>query len=1074
MVGFGINKKLAAENRSKLRSIQSKNLPPVPKFNPIAAGHTELPGWVIDDLYSSIPQWAIDDSSADALIRANIRYADGNEARAIGGVGDRTISAKARSVEAGIWFAVGQTIDGELVAPTDWKPLKPVIGEDGKPRKYDGRYGSESVPYLAQVPWLIGQRVADRYGLGSEYRARQGEAGDHEVDHGFWAWVESQPAIEVAIGEGVKKDFALMLHGIPVVACKGAYNWHPLGNAHVLHEAIERLTKDRPCLTVFDRDSKEKTIRQVWDQIRKLGKCLDRNGSQPFTLLWDPDAGKGIDDFLVSSLDSREELNALLDARYTLPEAAKELFEKDLSPVEKRDREIRKRDWVFDTNYANGLKRDYLLSRWDHEYEGYAPTFPIEHRKTTALQGGLGSGKTEAMLRSIALANPGKTVIWTTTRNGLLHQVRARAHKHGNVHIWHYQSDVSGIREQLEMETQGHSEGGSFVTMAIDSLKPYAVGNLDWQNVILVIDEFSSVRREVLSKSQEFPQFERALSEAGTLIIADAHLSDIDIAILEQYRPGTLEIYRQKPKKSTKRVTWVESKTADDRISFQHEGAYGTILTQFLENYLNIPGYKFAIATDSLLTANIAADYLRTRSPKLQIKLTTSEAPAENLDFLANPDGILADESIDCWIYTPSAEAGIDVQTPFDDGLMISCGVLPPLSMLQMMGRCRQCEHWYISAPRFSAEAAENPVSLDDRRLTGWAKQIEATYRDLEIPTSDRSGVWGMWQESVRNIERAFNGEYLRHLLDHYFEAVETEVFEYVSFATGIWRKLQQKVKYDQMVETLGADLAIGRELLKNRKQPKTRSEVFAVKLADMDQKFPKLSADLIAAFGSSDSQAKEDAIAMGLALTQRRMRGLKNWVLASQIDDGEAIEQLRGYGFVNFASPKWRAYTMGTLFRRLRLERLSKLEKDGEVKPHETGFTADSPIVAELWQAFNADPHLQKICPQIDSKAALWRACCRCMKFHGFRSVGYRIRQASDRQTKNGYDRNGKPRYVSTKVVYFSAWLLMEESGSEFFREHFWQIVEAITEWVQRELEQDRKYRDARQKPEPVWEVAA
>jgi hypothetical protein len=77
--------------------------------------------------------------------------------------------------------------------------------------------------------------------------------------------------------------------------------------------------------------------------------------------------------------------------------------------------------------------------------------------------------------------------------------------------------------------------------MAPDSFKSYAVGAVIWENTIVVVDEFSGVRKEILQKA-ELSQFLDEIDRCSSLIVADAFLSQIDIRVIQQHREGTMQI----------------------------------------------------------------------------------------------------------------------------------------------------------------------------------------------------------------------------------------------------------------------------------------------------------------------------------------------------------------------------------------------------------------------------------------------------------------------------------------------------------------------------------------------------
>lgn len=372
----------------------------------------------------------------------------------------------------------------------------------------------------------------------------------------------------------------------------------------------------------------------------------------------------------------QEALAIAVASGYKLPESEEQVEQS------KRDRLINKRLFRF-RQFWKELQLDFLLPsivngnevRWT-SYQGFAPIFDL-YSDTTCLQGWLGAGKTETMLRSL-IPFKDKPIVWVAPRNGLLQQTAKRAKQLG-FNVYHYQDDPGKYRAMLEA-----GEPGIYM-MAPDSFKPYAVGRINWESTILAIDEFSGIRKEILSKTTELPQFTDAIARSASLIVADAFLSQIDIRVIQKHRSGSMQILKQDFKKSPVRIKWLECRNKEGEISFSHEGIYYPLLDRWIEEGLN----RIAIAVDSIHTAKLLDLYLKSKGVKTW--LVCSETPQENHAFMPEPDNVIEHGKVRAVIYTPTAQSGLDIQATFDRGLLIATGTLPPTQMLQMLGRCRQC-----------------------------------------------------------------------------------------------------------------------------------------------------------------------------------------------------------------------------------------------------------------------------------------------------------------------------------------------------------------------------------------------
>ena len=746
-------------------------------------------------------------------------------------------------------------------------------------------------------------------------------------------------------------------------------------------------------------------------------------------------------------------------------------------PKNDRDRYIQKRLMRF-LGYWEDLIKDFTLSPTEKRkityYRGYAPTFGLPV-KSILLRGWLGAGKTEATLRSL-LPHQDKRIIWLTGRNGLLRQTAKRAEKLGFT-VYHYQDDPALYREMLR---DGHP---GIYMMCPDSLKNYATKHVDWSEAIAVIDEFSGVRREVLKKSAIMPEFERLLTECQHLIAIDAFLSNVDAGVISRYRRGSRDIYDQEFSQSKKKITWLECRNTDSDISLSHDGLIYPLLDGWVKE-----GKRIAIPTDSKLLAKACAEYLK--SLGIKVWLCTSETVEENRALLPDPDGTLTSNDIQVVIYTPTAQSGLDVQTHFDVGLALYGGIISPLDFLQMIGRCRQCQEWFVSAPRRSTDPNCSTPSLESKRVKAWGEKLSTTFAELEVRQSSQTKGWGLWQSLVSNVEKAFHSEYLKSLLEHFFEVIETAE---TTTESKRWRKDVKAIKDDEIQATLTADLLNGQRLLREQKAPSKNSEVWDAALASEYDKYPNVWRSLIAQHTTLTKQANQansgeeykeflkkadEVIALAKVFCTKRLDKLKNWVSATgenACSDLEDLQRSTKMQFTSYSSPRWKTLQNQSLFQALDLGKLASAPKDNANSKvedgqrvdatiaHKTHYRIDSPIVGKLWAQFQQSPRLQRLFPTVETIQDFWVIVKQCMSFFGYESAGKTIRVATPGQPHaNGKDRHGHDRTVESASLYFSGWLAMAESGSKTFQENFKLIVQAIRS----RLGQERQSREeAREK---------
>ena len=211
----------------------------------------------------------------------------------------------------GGWVTWGQTLDGETGAIAYVKPDKPRpkrefkgFGPEPEQKvvKYETPQGLPGLPILVCVPVEFGQKIANKFGKGDEYKARTKDITD--IDFGFWTWSNQDTSIPITIVEGFKKALSLIAQGVPAIAIRGIAMWHKKGSRE-LHDAIATFaTPGRTVYIAFDQDEKTKTQLDVMGQGLALGEAIEKAGAKVSYLNWDRREGKGIDDAIYSQGDN--------------------------------------------------------------------------------------------------------------------------------------------------------------------------------------------------------------------------------------------------------------------------------------------------------------------------------------------------------------------------------------------------------------------------------------------------------------------------------------------------------------------------------------------------------------------------------------------------------------------------------------------------------------------------------------------------------------------------------------------------------------------------------------------------
>jgi hypothetical protein len=760
--------------------------------------------------------------------------------------------------------------------------------------------------------------------------------------------------------------------------------------------------------------------------------------------------------------------NPGLRAALTLVDSGKSEVNSD-DPVVLRDRQNLKRrmkaqtlrhtwgdDWKISpekhpnvVSYPGGEHIPALdLSGGDYEkpvfYEFSQPMESVARgQKTIAIRGGLGSGKTHRIIANVIPLAKTRQIIMVASRNGLLRQTAARIEAaHPGIPVYHYQDDVAKYKEFLRT-----GETGVFL-MCPESFKEYSTGEVEaekLQDVILVVDEFRSIRKSIWKSLKSKAEFERLLKHCGLVVVADAHLSDICMNRLKQSgrSPESTVLYWQEPTKYQKNVIFLEQRTREGAVSNNHEGLA-------LEMGLQLAAKgKLAIATDSK-KAGYALERKLTEAG-YKVAFVCADDPEFAHEVLASPDSTLKD--CDVFIYTPTAESGLDVQLPFENVLLVACGVLEPLTLLQMVGRCRQAKNIYIDCPR------RNGTDGFIRDLSD--KQIERMHQKYKT-AMERHGLgygktghtaWGWTEKEIfAPIYRTYGYEVLRLVCEEVFESVET--LEVNHDRCSEWREVSARVRLDLTAETHNADLERGQEMLADdQKAPPTRADVFALNLAKVmrdrrgliefyREEFLKLNA-------LDDPAKKEELLTILYEIGKGRSDKLSLFYLARTGTDRDfelMWQNIQTQERVNPLGVTVDDYRMCLFFRRLGLNELiqlmqrSALVGGGGVQDLNI-FTWRSSAIAERFNLFLKDAELRDWFPQVTHSAALFQQIKVVMSRMGVQSATARQR---DSEGKSAGD---APR------AYFTGWVVLGASGNKVFKSLLGDLVPAMHQWVRDRL---------------------
>ncbi|WP_013320987.1 VapE domain-containing protein [Gloeothece verrucosa] len=219
---------------------------------------------------------------------------------------------KYRHLDDGGWWCSGVDINSfvphSLVnkcygLDSEWgcfKPNTPRVSE-GKIIKYENPPQQPTEIFALKVSEENWKKIAQRLWL--EVPKEPGLLGFKCAEIDFWQWILDDPDIPLIITEGAKKTALLLSLGYPSIALPGVNSgYRNEDGIKKLISQIELLTNERDeIIFCFDQDSKFKTRQRVRDAIKTYHKLLKNKKSRVSIISWNPEDGKGVDDFVAAN-----------------------------------------------------------------------------------------------------------------------------------------------------------------------------------------------------------------------------------------------------------------------------------------------------------------------------------------------------------------------------------------------------------------------------------------------------------------------------------------------------------------------------------------------------------------------------------------------------------------------------------------------------------------------------------------------------------------------------------------------------------------------------------------------------
>jgi hypothetical protein len=306
-----------------------------------------------------------------------------------------------------------------------------------------------------------------------------------------------------------------------------------------------------------------------------------------------------------------------------------------------------------------------------------------ESGTATYIRSGTGTGKTCWLLFvTKLLAEQGFLSIGY--RNSLLIQFSEEEELAGTWH--HLQQDLKGSPDAILIR-----DPNSKILCCIDSLTHFAPQ--DFNGKILILDEVESIVDQLL-KANTAVSFQRekvkyllveALKRCDRVIFLDGHLRDSTVEYLQ-----TLMGHCKKPVRYFNTYTGNKGRVELLQGAKTIAGINTNDCSPVIEAILNNTD-RFVVGADSQEKIESLERMLIGRGRKtLRFDSTTARSSWAKL-FLKNPAQYLKDNNIEILLYSPSAEAGlnIDIKGYFTDAYFLFCGVITTNAQLQLMARVR-------------------------------------------------------------------------------------------------------------------------------------------------------------------------------------------------------------------------------------------------------------------------------------------------------------------------------------------------------------------------------------------------
>ncbi|NMG58639.1 DUF3854 domain-containing protein [Geitlerinema sp. P-1104] len=615
-----------------------------------------------------------------------------------------------RHIEAGGWWCSGiNLLTGEddlwgCFKPNQPRPQGGLNPErEGKAIKYEHPPKTATGVFALRVPLHLWQAIADRAGVPLSHSA----IDEAKSDFGFWQWLLDHPQIPLHITEGAKKAGTLLSAGYAAIALpgiNGGYRverdqWGQRRGKSRLIPQLQRLSQgDRPMYLVFDRDRKPSTVKAVNTALARTGYLLNQAGCPVHIVTWNPDHGKGVDDFIA---------NQGVEAFHQAVEMALPL-----------------NTWKAQSLNALTVPPAQDLNR------RYLGEIPIpEDQPLVAIHSPKGTGKTQLLAQ-------------------VVQQAKARQQK--VLVLGHRVQLVEALCQRFELPyishlaQPQHPEVG--MGLCIDSLHPDSQAQFDpdyWQDALVIIDEVEQVLWHGLNsdtcRSQRVAVLrslkrlmENTLGHQGQVLVADADLSDMALEYLCTLAAvDTQPFLISNPWKPSPEESW--------EIHHYNDSTPKRFVKD-LETYIENGGKPFVCLSAQKLTSRWGTRsleaYFSQKFPQHRILRIDAESVADPKHPAYHCTRHLNEclKDYDLVLASPALETGVSIDEVdlFTSVWAIAQGVQPTNTVRQAMARVRQGVPRYLWAAPYGFNKVGNGSTSIPGLLTSGKRLTQLNVRLLQ------------------------------------------------------------------------------------------------------------------------------------------------------------------------------------------------------------------------------------------------------------------------------------------------------------------------------------------------------